>query len=68
MINKRINENKYTRKKIGGANPDDEYDLNKNIYVIYNLFSYLLLYISYILFCIATIIFLVYSINLTLKR
>ena len=58
MINKRINGNKYIRKKIGGADSDTEYDIKNNIYVLYNLFSYLLLYISYILFGIATIIFL----------
>lgn len=57
----RINKNKYMRKKIGGAN---DYDKSQNIMLVYNFFSYLLLYISYILFCIATIIFLNACFNL----
>ena len=68
MINKQINGIKYIKKKIGGDETDTKYDLNKNIYVVYNLFSYLLLYISYILFCIATIIFLNASLNLNFKK
>ena len=63
MINKRINGNKYIRKKIGGAGDDQEYNPSENIMIVYNLFSYLLLYISYILFGIATIIFLNASLN-----
>ena len=63
MINKRINGNKYIRKKIGGAGDDQEYNPRDNIMIVYNLFSYLLLYISYILFGIATIIFLNASLN-----
>jgi hypothetical protein len=71
MINKRINENKYRRKKIGGistANNNNDNDDFNNIVAIYNLFSYLLLYISYILFCIATIIFLNALFNYNLKK
>jgi hypothetical protein len=64
MINKRINGNKYIRKKIGG----DGYSFKDNIFVVYNLFSYLLLYISYILFCIATIIFLNACLILNFKK
>lgn len=49
------------RKKIGGA---DNYDITHNLKLVYNFFSYLLLYISYIIFCIATIILLNACFNL----